>query len=66
MQLQVTSGFISKPGDCGRVKRNSVFKRARQLVRHNRDVLLLSEYIAKRKANKLDVLLLHILYNFFL
>ena len=66
MQQKIAVCLISKPGDGRSVKSNAVFERARQLFRHDGNILLLPKDIAESKTNKLYIFFLCILDNLFL
>ena len=66
MQKKIAVHFVPEAGNRGSVKGNAVGKGARQLVRHDRNILLFSENVAEGKTDKFHVLLLDILQDFIL
>ena len=64
VEHQVGVSFITEASDGRCVKSNAVLKGARKLTRHNGNILLFAVNIAKRKTDKLHVLLLYVLHNF--
>ena len=63
MQEQIASRLISEARDSGCVDGNSLRKSSSQFIRHNRNVLLSAEYIAKSEADEFYILLAHVLDN---
>ena len=63
-QQQVGDIHVEEAAQCGGVEVNALLEGAFQLGRHDGDVLLVAENIAKRKTNELYVVLLNKLYDF--
>ena len=63
-QQQIRRFYIEKAAQRRRVEVDALLESAFQLGRHDGDVLLVAENIAKRKTNELYVVLLNKLYDF--
>ena len=68
IRLQKEIGFFLRAESVDRrgVDGYAIFQRSRQLARHDRDVLLVPEYIKKCEADEFDVFLLHELHHIFI
>ena len=63
-QQQVGVVDIEKSAQRGCIEVDAVFKSARQLGRHDGNVFLIAEDVAKGQTDELDVVLLYKLYDF--